>query len=186
MQMDVYDHESYRISISNLMMLKMFHDRGINVKNFSTFIIHTQYNESASYEIFFDGLNQLFESIVHFDFGQIEEFEGLYGTSFTDEGSPEFIYCIHDPVFKKVLSGPHAQVFTDNVESIEFDEMNEGSLNILPDGSGIVYLADYSSFLHELVKGFLHLKDLAIRLNKQHERELKDGVSNQLFNRKSA
>jgi len=190
MEMDVYDHESYRVSISNLIMLKMFHDEGINVKNFSNFMAHTQHNMSACSDIFWDGIKQLFTNVNLYDYGdEIEEFKGKYPSFLTEDGAyptPETIYTFQDPIFAQVLSGPYKKQFESMFPPLTNLDMSELDIVVLPDHSGIAYFCYFSTYYHELVKGILTLKYEAMRMNKRYERELENGLSNQLFNRQSA
>lgn len=189
MEMDVYDHESYRVSISNLIMLKMFHDEGINVQNFSNFMVHTQHNTGACGEIFWDGISQLFNSIKKYEYGdEIEKFKEKYPEFLTEDGpypTAETIYTFQDPIFQQVLNGPYKKQLESMFTPLANLDMSELDIVILPDNSGIAYFCYFATYYHEMVKGILKLKSAAIRMNKQYERELEDGLSNQFFDRKS-
>ncbi|WP_209124376.1 hypothetical protein [Alkalihalobacillus sp. BA299] len=190
MEMDVYDHESYRMSISNLIMLKIFHDEGINVQKFSNFMVHTQHNTSACSEIFWDGIKQVFANVKLYEYGdEIEGFKEKYPDLLTEDGqypSPESIYTFQDPIFEQVICSPYMKQFESLFPPLTQLDMSELDIVILPDNSGIAYFCYFATFYHEIVKGILKLKYEAMKMNKRYEREKENGYSNQLFNRKSA
>ncbi|WP_066412913.1 hypothetical protein [Sutcliffiella cohnii] len=189
-EMNVYDQESYRLSLSNLIMLKIFHDEGINVKGFTDFMVHVQFNESNCADIFWDGMQHLFESVERFDYGEeVEEFKKAYPELILEDGSypsPETIFSFKDPSFSEVLNSPLAEDFKRMLPSLSHMDMSEVDIIALPDNTGVVIFCYFSSYYHELVKAMVELRAKATELNNQYKREIKNGVSNKFFNRKSA
>lgn len=197
MEMDVYDHESYLMSIGNLYMLKLFHDEGVIVCDFSNFMVHTQNNTGGCSEIFEDGIKQLIDDFNRFEYGDnIDAFCKMYPDLIQEDGAyscPEFIYTFKDKEFQKVLSSKNYKSIKEMLPALKKlgDRYEEFDIVILPDYSGVAYFFYTPSYLYAIdlyaiAKGILILKKEAIRLNKLSERMLEDGHTDQLLNKKSA
>ncbi|MGN7300740.1 hypothetical protein [Ferdinandcohnia sp. SAFN-114] len=177
MEMDVYDYESYQMSIQNLLMLKLFHDEGINVSNFPNYMTHINYGDTNSLDIFTNGMNQLFENTIHFDYGDVDskEFKELFEDLVGGDGPhsvPEFAYVIKDPLFELLLNSPYSRVFEKLLKGLVSDDMNVCECIVLPNRDGIGFLFEFYSQFHNVAEDCINLKHEAMKLKKQYKREI--------------
>ncbi len=191
MEMDVYDHESYQMSISNLIMLKLFHDEGVNVQNFSDFMVHINYQLSSSTEIFWDGVRQLFNEVHYYGYGEehnIDEFCNQFKALFDEDKNltPEYVFTFQDDLFKEVLKGPYSAQFKEVIPSLDHLEACDVELVVLPGNEGLAFLCYFATHLHDVVRTIIKLKKEAIKFINLHEKERENGYTNQLLNRKTA
>lgn len=191
MEMDVYDHDSYMMSLGNLFMLKLFHEEGINVSKFPNFMVHSEYNVQVCSDIFWEGMIQLVHDAKCYNYDELEDFKSVFPTFKTGEGAnptPEYIITIQDSIFKEVLKGANSKHIKELLPEIAHrGDLEDVEVVILPDNSGIAYLCYYpTSEFHSIAEGIIFLKNEAIRLGKESKKELEDGYSNQFFNREPA
>jgi hypothetical protein len=180
-QMDCYDLDSYSISISNLMMLKLFHDRGVDVSNFSNPVCSVHYDTSATGEIFIDGMQALFQDTTVYEYGEFPtDFPSL-------PNEYEVVIVVQDSVFQEVLKGSRAgeieKIIKLTPKTFEYAEVD---ILILEDRSGIGIGMQFFGELHDVVMGVLDIKDKAEECVKQTKEREKNGLSSQLFNQRPA
>jgi hypothetical protein len=171
MEMDVYDLDSYQLSIGNLLMLKLFHDQGIDVSTFSNPIVHVNWDIGACLEIFFDGLNRLFANVYSYreEPSKGANYDDVFDESFED------IIIIQDPVFEKVLHGPDSKIFEHKLNAqlplndlVKFNYC-EAALEVLPDRTGIAVIFHFALHHYEVVRAIINLREFALDLIKNTE-----------------
>lgn len=159
MEMDSIEHMSYVQSVSNLAMLKAFHDAGCNLSNFKIerFIDDHHRGEFNSFDILIAGMNQLFgDSVKSYHSDEAAEEELI-----ESELHAEFVILWED----KILFSPLNQIDDKQFDSILkkigfFSEIVEVEMDckMLPSKEGIIILFEYVGIIHELVNVLLRLK----------------------------
>lgn len=182
-QMDIYEQQSYMTSISNMAMLKLFHDAGVNVKEkipIKTFIVNTQQQDDTSFEIISAGFKELFEIAEPYDYGDEipEEYENILDES-------EYKLIIKDTVLATVLQSSYSKELEHAISSstnVESYFHVEADLVILPDKSGFAILIQWPGMLHEIAENVLKVRRLATEYATKliGESENRNGISNQV------
>ncbi|MFE7064204.1 hypothetical protein ACFVAD_18905 [Sutcliffiella sp. NPDC057660] len=165
MEMDVYDFDSYNMSLSNIWMLKLFHDCGVNVSGYSSPMVHVNYDSNNGFDILLEGLQEIFGEVNHYGYDEInsEDFIKRYGSRDKDD-IPDSILIIHDPVFSKVFPG-HRESMENYISELEAKTLHshDVAVEILKDNSGIEFVFGFAgSNFHELVLLLLKLREYSI------------------------
>ncbi|MDC3424282.1 hypothetical protein NC797_07140 [Aquibacillus sp. 3ASR75-11] len=179
MEIDIYEKTSLEHSISNLAMLKTFHDVGVNVKQFAvkTFMVDINYQMDVSLDIFHQGAKQLFRDVEWYDTDI--EYEDSYRELFENEGAPEYTLIMKDPILEKVLNSKLGEQFNEFVDRVSHqDNYTEATFDVLPANNGIASLVWFPGMLHELASSLVEVKKKAIELINKLESE-PDGIPNQ-------
>ncbi|MCM3443602.1 MULTISPECIES: hypothetical protein [Metabacillus] len=181
-QMDIYEHQSYITSISNLAMLKLFHDAGVNVKekiHVKKFMVHVEQADGSELDIFHDGLKELFEVVERYDYG--DELPSQYSDIYISE----YAIIIKDAVIATVLQSQSSfsKELEHAVKSVPQHVGNylhvEADTVILPDQTGFVINIHCPGMLHSLTENILHLRKLAEDYaNKLISESAHNGISN--------
>ncbi|NRD81046.1 hypothetical protein HPT25_27390 [Bacillus sp. BRMEA1] len=181
-EMSVYEHQSYMYSISNLAMLKLFYDAGVNVKekiHIKSFMVDVQYSNDHSLEIMSDGFKELFERVELYGYG--DDFPEEYA-EFIE--ASEYSLLLKDTVLATVLQSSFSKELEAAITAstrvggtlpVEADSF------ILPDKTGFAISVHWSGMLHELVKNVLEIRRLATENATKLilESENRNGISNQ-------
>lgn len=167
MEMDVYDMDSYTMSLSNLFTLKLFHDYGVNVSNFDNPMVHINgYQDGNSLDIFVQGIRSVFQGVETYDFNEnkSEEFQQKYGVS-----SVELVIIISNPLLKNAIEQDETKVMgIINDCWIEFHDESV-SMSLLPSKEGISICVEYVHTFHEITEALLELHKVSIDINKCQE-----------------
>ncbi|MFC0273755.1 hypothetical protein ACFFIX_20420 [Metabacillus herbersteinensis] len=179
MEMDIYEKSSLEASIGNLIMIKVFHDAGVDVMNFSnnSFMVDIQYNTDEGFSIFLEGLTSLFCNVSYYDYGEIEDSDDL--KNMISDGIPEAAYLIQDPIFNKVLDSKYSEEFKLIMrdESNSFEHL-EGEIIELLNKDGIAVMIWWPGMLYEVALSLINLKRKANELIHLLESE-DNGILNQ-------
>jgi hypothetical protein len=149
------------ISLSNLAVLKLFHQCGINVKNYSDYRVNIEYNQDEGPYITESGFTTLFESecnIVSWYSSESEE-EKQIMQSLVDRGyikyHPEFCFFIplkkYNPYLKKKENQEEIQRMISRL-----NKQNEHYTFVyLPEKDLLLIVMDYEGDFHLIVKDVL-------------------------------
>lgn len=187
-QMDIYEQQSYLTSISNLAMLKLFHDAGVNVREkipVKSFMVNIEQHDDTSFCIISAGFKELFEIVDSYDYGDEipQEYEDILDES-------EYKLIIKDTVLATVLQSSYSKELesaiiasTNVVEHLHV----EAETVILPDKSGFAIIIQWPGMLHEVAENVLGVRRLATEYATKliTESENSNGISNQA-NRQTA
>lgn len=182
--MNIYDYESYQIGCSNLMMLKIFHDKGIDISNFPNPIVHVGYDSSVSYDILTQGLSELNTEIEMYDYEDIEN------SPYQEYKGVEHLFVIKDRLIQTVLNSTYCTGLESCINSQDSTiETMDVDIKVLPDKSGYAIELNFIGHTHELLLAIMevqqHAEILFKKLNEQ-TKECQHGVSNQLLNKQPA
>lgn len=102
MIMGAEEKYAYDASISNLLMLKVWHDLGIDVSGFSDFITDPGgWGNDPSSEILQDGLKELFPEFRYLDYEDLEEMTAI--AEEVDMSTPEHFYLLKNEKLQKII-----------------------------------------------------------------------------------
>lgn len=167
--MPVEDYYSYQQSISNLALLKVFHDAGVNVSTFSQFMEMSGWGTNQGFDIFLEGLNAMFYEVFVYEY---------YGDNSTIadedlaifESSPEVIYFIEDPSIQSLYRIDQGQKVERLFESVgDFDgNYSCCECRCWPNKGFAVGMYGFG-FLHEVAQHVVHIMT---QLDRLHELEV--------------
>lgn len=161
-EMDIYDHESYMLSMENLLMLKMLHDEGVDVRNYDDFMVHI-HRGSFGEDILFSGVSDLFDDTYVFSSCELDEQETHEEFQFLKKESAEYFLVIRDDLFKS-LSESQCNDLIQHFDPGNYD--GGASIELLPSNDGIVIFIDWLSAhgMSELLEGIIKMKRYAKKL----------------------
>lgn len=145
MEMDIYELDAYRASVSNFIMLKILHDNGIDVTCYPNFTVYSNdYGSEGSWDILTTGLEALFCDYELYDYNEIQS------SSYSSFKNAENLIIIKDSIFADVIQGPYCEEFKEYIKNLTTNECEiEGS--ILDCKSGVIYSLSYPGYLHEIL-----------------------------------
>ncbi|MFD1736263.1 hypothetical protein ACFSCX_06750 [Bacillus salitolerans] len=177
MMMDVYEHEALRYSIDNLLMLKIFHDKGVNVQSFPDPRVSSHEENDAGIEILTKGLTQLF-SYFSFD---TEDLKSEIGENYEDivSGDGPFI-LIKDKELETLLKGPLGAEFVGKFlgkdsKLMDFTEIFP-DFDVLPEQTGVVISLNWAFVYSEILEALLILLEEIKKYTKRGEDE-RNGIT---------
>ncbi|MDO6657394.1 hypothetical protein [Anaerobacillus sp. 1_MG-2023] len=184
LEMRMEEHYSYLKSISNLAMLKIFHDAGVDVKKDNKFFMtDIQFEYYTDFDIFHTCSVQLFEEVK--SFGYKEESSAVYESDnksvdekypeLINEHEPEHTFLLHHSVLKEVLESKYRGEMKDFFESQSLSDL-EASFEFLPDNTGIYVAIYFPGDLHEMAFVVVTCLLKAKEIKKKLEDE--NGISN--------
>lgn len=166
-KMELMDSEGFAYMRSGLVciiMLKLFHDVGIDVSRFTEWMPGYYRSVEPTDDIFYDGMKALFpdmEAITPYeDKERMIEIGELAG--FDEESVPEKIMLFQEVWISSLLKKNPEKV-QEIVEDCNF-EWSEANLIVLTDNSGIALKMEYEAYYYdvaeELIKTWKALKKL--------------------------
>jgi hypothetical protein len=162
------EQSSYIFSLSNLATLKTFYDAGVNIQDFSDYMVDINYSMKNGEEIFSDGCKQLFPTFETYSLYVTEEEEylnKLYEEGFLSE-IPEFFYELSNESLRQVFHSPYAEhikkYIVDSNKYVHGTILYDGEIVPLSDGFGIALysLGEY----HELAQAVVRIYHESNRL----------------------
>lgn len=157
--MDVYDHQSYLESASNLAMLKLFHDEGADVSQFPIKVFMTSVHspQGETLDIFFQGLRAFFEIVEWYEYG--EELPEEYTFKKT---ACENLFVVRSVQFRTALNSPFRHVIEKKINTLLHQTMVDAEIYILEDG--LAMDISYPFMMYPVVKNILDCKKLSEEL----------------------
>ncbi|PGT82199.1 hypothetical protein [Bacillus sp. AFS040349] len=180
MEMDVYEKSSHEYTISNLYMLKIFHDMGVDVTKLgvNSFQVDVNFSNDSGYDIFRSSIDALFLEVKYCDYescGIDEEFAEICGSN----GTPELMILIKDPLFQRVIKSQfYEDIKTLIVDESKSFETTEADFDIPPKKDGLLISIWFTGMFHELALGVMNIRNKILEFIKQLEEE-NNGVSDQ-------
>lgn len=160
-EMDVYDYQSYQISLDCLSMLKILYDNGRDISHVRTFMTSVHHGLPEVTEIFSMALKSLFE--CHFND------DPEFPLPNKDEG--EIRAVLLDTEFSDVLKSADSVLFMDELLETIKETDAEFDVNIAPldDNSGLLIDVYYGSDLYPLLEELLEFRSRAKVLTTSQE-----------------
>lgn len=155
MEMDCYDFDSYRISLDNLRMLKLFHDEGVDVSSFRSFMSHVHHGCTETYDIFSKGIQMLFDCIFY-DYDDIHRDDFPY-PKLKDKCS-ENIVIIKEKCFPILMGSALAKDLEEKIKNVAFSH-SEATLTLLDDHYLLLDMTFMGMELSEVIEALVKLKE---------------------------
>jgi hypothetical protein len=155
--LDPEEKSNYDFSISNLIMLKLFFDAGVNVSDFSDFTMDYNYGPDSSSDILIDGLKALYSDVVvlcaYEDSEQLSEV-----VSNTSINSPETLLIIKDEQMDKLFHSRYYQEFCEQgLKPNCSGDFCEFEIESVPH-YGLLICVYWDGMHHEIVENIIAIK----------------------------
>lgn len=176
MLLDAEEKFAYDASMSNFLMLKVWHDLGIDVSGFSNFITDPGgYGNNPSNDILQEGLRTLFPEYQFLDYEEQSEMAAI--AEEVDMPTPESLYILKNEKLQKLIE-------TQEVEQIkEFTSKHHGDLiefdMAYHEKYGILIGTYFEGMLFEIAVAVSEVIQIIDCLNKQVEEVENYGLYNQ-------
>ncbi|KZE68018.1 hypothetical protein AWM68_17770 [Fictibacillus phosphorivorans] len=159
--MDSETKLNYDYSISNFIMLKVFHDAGVTITGLSQFMMDVNYNYSANADIFFEGIRGIFvnaERLSLYDDEDDSEFKEM--TEALDMSS-DYAYKMSDWRLAKVFGSSLKEEFIKEAETATNYLAEHCEFDIKVDlHYGIVVFLEWEGMMHEIAEAVVTIHDL--------------------------
>ncbi len=154
MDMSVYEFDSLMLSLCNLAILKLFHERGVNVKEgFTTHIEHIESGGVNSFEICREGFSRYFENFSEYCLYN-EKLPKQYEDLF--DYHHDYVFILNDSAFR-IDEKVTKEELTKRVDKLSDWEFQVEIVQS-PDEAGLAIAFDYLSMdLFDFVKNLLEL-----------------------------
>lgn len=176
MEMSIYERESFLLSISNLAVLKLFYDAGVDVKKIliDTYMVDVEFDMNVSFQIIYECLESLFdlvEVVGHYD--DLDHVDEEYLEILEHSLGGDEIIFIRDALFDYIFSSKYAEEFVSYVKQAsretyysEYIEFNVA----LPQNIFYIELSSVG-FYHDIAEMIIDIRNKAIELKKKLESE---------------
>ncbi|RHW35981.1 hypothetical protein D1B31_17995 [Neobacillus notoginsengisoli] len=176
MVLDAEEKFAYDTSISNFLMLKVWHDLGIDVTGFSNYFMHLGgYGDDPGSELLQDGFKSLFPDFRHLDYDELKELTAIANE--VDMHPPESLYILNNEKLQKLIeSGKDKELM--QVKSKHHGDLLDFEM-AYHQKYGILIGLHFEGILHEVAVAISEVLQTIDRLYKQVEEVELNGLYNQ-------
>lgn len=152
--MDGQSKSDYDSSLANFLMVKIFHDAGVDVRKLSHYIFHAGYTNDPCVEILVQGASQLFSNVAHYSCYSDDKDEIAHCSKLQQilESHAEFHICLSDNRIDSVIKSEAIyRLESRTVFLLKNLEHTEAEI-VFDEAYGLIVGFHWEGFLHEITE----------------------------------
>lgn len=178
MEMDIYERESYVHSTSNLVMLKAFYDKGVDVTKLGIndyFVDLYGYSMDNSVDILHSCLKSLFDDCLLLDNEELQS-ESNYAEILTD-GMPEYALFISYSKIDDLFISKYVPKLVEIIKNHQSFSYTEAEIIVSEKTKELCVLVWFPGQLHEIALALIKVYEEVEKLHQILEGEISNGIS---------
>lgn len=173
MLLDAEEKYAYDESISNFLTLKIWHDLGVNVKEFPDYIVYPGGYDGSSFEILEAGLKALYPTFRQLDYEDEHKLETIAKES-NISSTPERLYLLNNDKVQKLLDTGEIDKLKKPLSKL-YGDLTEFDMSFHKE-YGLVLAIYFTSVFFEAAEAVASITSLVEDLYKQIEGVTDNGL----------